>query len=161
MKEYLKRLARGNFTYDIPQLDIDTKRIVKAACNSVIRQSFVLKSDLHTMGIIWSQNDRVVIRNNVFSGTECKIDYEIYTKGLLPNDSMKGTFDIISISGEKQIPYEIQIVDKVCETSIGIVDTVFDFYNLAHQSIDEAVQFFDSNHFKNIVLRRYFIRQYL
>ena len=88
MKEYLKRLARGNFTYDIPQLDIDTKRIVKAACNSVIRQSFVLKSDLHTMGIIWSQNDRVVIRNNVFSGTECKIDYEIYTKGLLPNDSM-------------------------------------------------------------------------
>ncbi len=61
MKEYLKRLARGNFTYDIPQLDIDTKRIVKAACNSVIRQSFVLKSDLHTMGIIWSQNDRVVI----------------------------------------------------------------------------------------------------
>ncbi|MCI8427451.1 MAG: hypothetical protein HFJ03_07970 [Lachnospira sp.] len=153
MKEYLKRLARGNFTYDIPQLDIDTKRIVKAACNSVIRQSFVLKSDLHTMGIIWSQNDRVVIRNNVFSGTECKIDYEIYTKGLLPNDSMKGTFDIISISGEKQIPYEIQIVDKVCETSIGIVDTVFDFYNLAHQSIDEAVQFFDSNHFKNIVLK--------
>ncbi len=66
---------------------------------------------------------------------------------------MKGTFDIISISGEKQIPYEIQIVDKVCETSIGIVDTVFDFYNLAHQSIDEAVQFFDSNHFKNIVLK--------
>lgn len=153
MKEYLKRLAKGNFTYDIPQLDIDRKLVVKAACNSVTRQSFVLKSNLHTMGIIWSQNDRVIIRNNVFSGTECKIDYEIYTKGLLPSDLIKGTLDIISISGEKQIPYEIQIVDKVCETSIGTVDTTFDFYNLAHQSIDEAIQFFDSNDFKNILLK--------
>lgn len=153
MKEYLKRLAKGNFTYDIPKLDVDAKLVVKAACNSVIRQSFVLKSNLHTMGIIWSQKDRVVIRNNVFSGTECKIDYEIYTKGLLPNDLIKGTFDIISISGEKQIPYEIQIVDKICEASIGKVDTVFDFYNLAHQSTDEAIQFFDSSNFKNILLK--------
>lgn len=153
MKEYLKRLAKGNFTYEIPKLTIDKNLVIKVFNDNIIKQSFVLKSNLHTMGIIWSQNDRVVIKNNVFSGTECKIDYEIYTKGLESGDFIKGTFDIISISGEKQIPYEIQIVDKIYETSIGNVNTISDFCDFAHKSTDEAVRFFDSAYFKYRILK--------
>jgi len=153
MKEYLKHLARGNFTYDIPKLNINQELIIKAPCDSVQKASFNLCANAHTVGIVWSQNDRVVIRNNVFSGTQCKIDYEIHTKGFVPGDSIKGTFDIISISGEKQIPYEIQVIDKIYEASIGSINNVFQFYNLAHQSLDEAVKFFDNDNFKHIVLK--------
>lgn len=154
MKEYLKRLARGSFVYEEPKLAFSDESLeVQAVSGAVLQLEFVIKATDKIKGIIWSSNERVVPESQTFAGAECKIVYSVDTRGLKEREVISGTFDIVSSAGEASLPYEVKVVSKVCGTTMGEVANIFHFANLCQNSIEEAETIFDSEDFKEIVLK--------
>lgn len=154
MKEYLKRLARGSFVYEEPKLAFSDESLeVQAVSGALLQLEFVINATDKIKGIIWSSNERVVPESRTFSGTECRISYSVDTRGLRERDVISGTFDIVSSAGEASLPYDVKVVSKVCETTAGEVSNIFHFANLCQNSIEEADTIFDSENFKEIVLK--------
>ncbi len=154
MKEYLKRLARGSFVYEEPKLAFSDESLeVQAVSGAVLQLEFVINATDKIKGIVWSSNERVVPESRTFAGIECRIAYSIDTRGLRDKDIISGAFDIVSSAGEASLPYEIKVVSKVCETTVGEVANIFHFANLCQNSIEEAETIFDSEDFKEIVLK--------
>lgn len=154
MKEYLKRLARGSFIYDEPKLAFSEDSLeVQAVSGTVLRLEFVINATDRIKGIVWSSNERVVPENQTFAGTECKIAYSVDTRGLKDKETISGKFDIVSSAGEASLPYDIKVVSKVYETTVGDVANIFHFANLCQNSIEEAETVFNRDDFKDIVLK--------
>lgn len=154
MKDYLKRLARGIFRYDDAQIIID-KNEIKAEVpeDSVMSLSFSYSAGQAVKGVIWSSNDRVTINDNMFSGTEGTIEYQVDCTGMYNGDTLTGTFDVVSSAGEYQITYEFGCVLKSLETSIGQAATLYDFTNLAQKAPEEAERIYIDDRFKKTFLR--------
>ncbi len=154
MKEYLKRLARGSFVYEEPKLAFSDESLeVQTVSGAVLQLEFVIKATDKIKGIIWSSNERVVPESQTFAGAECKIVYSVDTRGLKEREVISGTFDIVSSAGEASLPYEVKVVSKVCGTTMGEVANIFNFASLCQNSIEEAETIFDSEDFKEIVLK--------
>lgn len=154
MKEYLKRLARGSFIYEKPKLVFSDENLeVQAVSGVVLQLEFVINATDRIKGIIWSSNERVVPESQTFSGTECRITYSVDTRGLRDKDVISGTFDMVTNAGEASLSYVVKVVSRVYETTVGEVDNIFHFANLCQNSIEEAETIFDSEDFKEIVLK--------
>lgn len=154
MKEYLRQLAKGNFIYQAPKLTVPEQRLSGGiAAGSVFRQSFVLSAAAPVQGLVWSGNTRVRVPQPAFSGTECRIFFEINTAGLGIGDLVSGRFDIVSSAGEAQVEYEYKMIGDFFETGAGRADNLFHFANLAQTAAEEAQRVFYEPQFKKVFLR--------
>ncbi len=153
MREYLKRLTKGRFLYNDSKLGfVDDCLQMQVVVDAVLDSTFVIKTAQPVKGIVWSDNERVVVKSHTFAGRECEIEFQVNAKGLKCKDIISGTFDIVSNVGEAKLVFEIKVVPAVYETTYGEVGNIFNFAGLVQNAKEEAITTFYHEDFKNIVI---------
>lgn len=155
MKDQINKFARGVFDYEPPMLESEEGSV----CRTVYRNKdyfgrlrFFERNGKELRGIVYSDNDKVVIRNNTFLGSDATIEYSVKGKGTPCGDVIEGHFSVVSNGGEEIIPFSFRVEAGAFETSIGQVKNLFHFTNLAQTDIDEAMSVFESEDFEDIYI---------
>lgn len=154
MRDYLRRLAGGNFVYENPKLQFSTELIeLKVTEGSVSKFSFELHATDTVKGVVWSSNERVCAEKKAFSGKDCVIDYTVDASGLLSGEQISGTFDVVCSCGEAQLAYEITTVKRHIAFSGGEASDMFHFAGIAQEAPEEALSIFNSDEFPEVFIR--------
>ncbi len=111
------------------------------------------------MGAVLSSDVRMHCLLPHFTGNPVEIPYRFDSRGLDEGDLIRGEFKVISSQGEYTLPWQIRIVPKIFESSLGPMKNLFHFANLARTSWQEAVRVFYDPDFAKILTGN--DRQYL
>ena len=115
--------------------------------------------DMPLFGVAMTGDIRMRCMTREFTENPASIPFHFSSKGLVPGDTVKGEFKLISNQGEYTLPYHVTIVPELFETSLGQIKNLFHFANLARISWQEAVKVFYSSAFEEILTGN--DRQYL
>ncbi len=155
MRDQINKFARGVFEFEPPVLEV-----TEASIYAVVAKNIEYKNNIHIFernqkelkGIIYSDNDKVVLEDNHFLGCEIIIPYSVKCKGALNDDVIEGAFHIICNGGEEQIPFSFRVEAGSFNSSVGVIRNLFHFTNLAQTNIEEAVDIFEKDDFENIYI---------
>lgn len=154
MKDQINRLARGDFQYETPTLTISEANIQTSIhVGTTYIHDFKIVGSCEIKGIVYSSDYRVTVNNSSFIGVENVINYTVDTIGIQANQTIEGQFHIISNAKEISIPYSFKIIEKDMETSMGKVNNLFHFANLAQMANEEAQKIFLSQEFPQVFLK--------
>lgn len=98
-------------------------------------------------GMICSSNPRMKCHNLGFEGEKITQTFEFHGEGLSEGDFEQGNIHIICNLGEYDIPYQVSVVRKYADSSMGKIRTTLQFANLARKSYEEAVKVFGKPEF--------------
>ncbi|MGN0375143.1 MAG: DUF5717 family protein [Butyrivibrio sp.] len=155
MKEQINRFARGVFEYNPPVLEasestvyavVDRNRKFNGMLNIFEQEGKQLK------GVIYSDNDKVILNDSTFLGNRVTIRYSVNCKGALNGDVIEGAFHIVSNGGEKDIPFSFRVEAGSYDSSAGTVRNLFHFANLAQKNPEEAITLMEEDDFKDVYL---------
>lgn len=153
MRDTVERILSGKFDYEKGSLDFSLPRIELSLCpNEVYTGSFfVMGAPGHyTEGKIFSNDIRMNLITDSFSGQKSEIGYSFTAMGLEAGDVSQGEISVISNQGEYYVPYVVTIQGLNIESSVGNIKNLFHFTNLAKASWDEAVRLFYSESFISV-----------
>lgn len=154
MKEYINRLARGNFIYQRPELDLEAEFISgDITAGSCQQFTFQIRSQEEVKGVVYSDHKRVILEQSSFCGNTVDIVYTVDAKGLTEGKTIQGQLHIVSNAGETTVKYEFAVKAERMHTSFGDAYNMFHFANLVQTSPEEAAGVFLSPDFKRIFLR--------
>ena len=94
--------------------------------------------DMPLFGVAMTGDIRMRCMTREFTENPASIPFHFSSKGLVPGDTVKGEFKLISNQGEYTLPYHVTIVPELFETSLGQIKNLFHFANLARISWQEA-----------------------
>ena len=110
MKEYINRLARGKFTYQRPELEVQDYTLtgsVTAGGQGMFTFRFTASQPAY--GIVLSSHARVRIEKPQFGTTPAEIVYTVDAADLKEGTVIQGQFYIVSSAGEKSVSYEYTV----------------------------------------------------
>ncbi len=157
MKEKIERLAKGIFEYEMPDLIVsESVLVVPVEAGMQTTGSICLKNSMskRMKGVLYVTGKILVLEENNFVGTECEIFYHVNAEQLIAGEVHKGSISIISDCGEFELPFSVEVKEPTYKSSIGTVHDLFQFANLARVNRQEAEEFFVSENFEKIVLRK-------
>ena len=155
MKEQINRFARGVFEYNPPHLEVTENTIYaivdrnKEFDGSI---SVYERDNKPLKGVVYSDNDKVILKESAFTGSRATIKYTVDCAGALNGDVIEGAFHIVSNGGEKDIVFSFRVESGSYETSTGTIRNLFHFANLAQLNPEEAITLMESNDFKDVYL---------
>lgn len=155
LKEKIKRIAQGNFEYELPFLSLSENEIViTVEAGKTFEGSLQIRnSKKRSMkGVLYSSNRLLSFSNPCFEGTDNTVSYRFDATSLVPGDNICGEVSIVSDCGEKNIKFEVLVEAPFCMTSIGKVKDLFQFTNLARTNWTEAKKVFRSDTFEKVLL---------
>ncbi len=155
MKEQINRYARGVFEYEPPAVELKDSSIYAVVDKNRGYKGYVAFSGSRgssLKGIIYSDNDRVVLSETSFSGENISIEYTVKCDKALNGDIIEGAFNIVSNGGECTIPYSFRIEAGSHDTSVGAVRNLFHFASLAQTNAEEAVNLFLADDFEEVYI---------
>lgn len=157
MKEYLKRLARGNFIYEACELSFETDNISGEAVRGRIGHFTIsFNASAYVKGLIWSSNPRVKLESQVFGGEKIILNYTVDARVTESSEDIKeyipGCFDIVCSAGEFSIPYRFDIVPVRAQTQLGEINELYDYASLVQSDYDEAQALFVKDNFSDIFI---------
>ncbi len=154
MREYINRLSRGKFRYDIPDIiQPDDVIIEDVICDTIHNAEFHIQAQDVIKGVVYSDNAKVTVLTPSFAGKDSDIKYVIDVRGLSEGDSIEGEFTLVTNAGEKEVLYSFTAVKETVDTSLGKADNLFHFTNLVQVNKEEAVSLYRSDKFKKIFLQ--------
>lgn len=153
MKDYINRLARGKYVYQMPELiardgNIDTTVVT----GEVSEYQFVLSSEDRIQDLLFSTNPRVKLTEHSFAGKEQVISYQVDARELEPGSIIEGQFQVVSNAGEMSVLYAFHVIEQYFETSLGKAFNLFHFTNLVHVAPEEAKNIFLSDRFVTVFI---------
>ncbi|MEY8516957.1 DUF5717 family protein [Lachnospiraceae bacterium 29-84] len=101
-------------------------------------------------GIVYSSSPRLECRSPRFRGEKITQTFEFHSEGLIEGDKQEGNLHIICSLGEYDLPFSVSVSKDYAESSMGRVKSIFEFANLARNSMEEAVRIFGKPEFLNI-----------
>ncbi|MCR5684818.1 MAG: DUF5717 family protein [Lachnospiraceae bacterium] len=152
MREKIERFAKGIFSYSNPQLLTSIASInIPAEAGKSMEGSFVVSSTgtLPFKGFVVASDSLISFEKNTFYGIENEIRYRFDATYLDINDTVQGSFTVISEYGEMDIPFQAKCRVPACHTSIGPASDLFHFTSLAQSNWTEARDLFKSEEFRN------------
>lgn len=155
MKEQINRYARGVFEYEPPVIEAKDSSIYAVIDKNRAYTghiAFVGQNGKKLKGIVYTDNDKVVLKENSFSGDRVSIEYSVKCGGVMNGDVIDGVFNIVSNGGELTIPYSFRIEAGSHDTSVGTVRNLFDFASLAQSDAEEAVSLFEAEDFEDVYI---------
>ena len=103
MREYINRLSRGKFRYDIPDIiQPDDVIIEDVICDTIHNAEFHIQAQDVIKGVVYSDNAKVTVLIPSFAGKDSDIKYVIDARGLSEGDSIEGEFTLVTNAGEKE-----------------------------------------------------------
>lgn len=153
MRSTVDRILEGKFNYDKGVLNFSCSRIeITMSQNETYTGSFGIISAPGKLseGYIYSNNIRMQLLSDYFSGSADEIGFTFSSKGLDGGTVVKGEIHVVSNQGEYYLPYVVTIAHSTLESSLGAIRNLFHFANLAKMNWDEAVSLFYKEEFKDI-----------
>lgn len=157
LRKKIQELAAGKCDKKCPIVQFSDEELkIKVLEGKNYTGSFKIEStnEVPMRGIIYSSNPRMECQNSQFQGTEVTINYEFHSEGMVEGDSSKGDFYVICNEGEYDLPFVITVSKDYPESSMGSINSIFSFANLAQKSYEEAVEVFAKPEFINIFKER-------
>lgn len=154
MKRRMEQLINGRFEYEVPAFITSESEIhlqIQEGRNQKGEFSVGAEDGSRVKGVVTSDNRRIVLAKDRFSGSTSKIVYGIDTKGLHCGEVIIGNIVLSSNIGEVKIPVNVQVVEIQVKTSQGSIRTLEDFARLAMKDPREAFRLFTSEHFQKIL----------
>ncbi|MGI6117982.1 MAG: DUF5717 family protein [Bilifractor sp.] len=102
-------------------------------------------------GVATSDNRRIMLAENSFSGNVCSLTFGIDTKGLSAGDRVRGSIVIISSLAEDQIPVSVRIVRKTGGEAEEKIRDLNGFAALCQKSMREGFQLFTDSSFEDLL----------
>ncbi len=155
MKEQINRFARGVFEYEPPVLETTESNIYAVVDkNRQFEGSITIfeRNGKNLKGVIYSDNDKVILKEDTFAGDRTTIGYTVKCKGALNGDVIEGSFNIVSNGGEDKVPFSFRVEAGSHDTSEGTIRNLFHFANLARTNADEAISLMESEDFEDVYL---------
>lgn len=155
MKDQINKYARGVFEYDPPVIRakessvysvVDKNRSYKGTISLYEEQGREIK------GIIYTDNDKVVLPVKSFCKDKVALEYSVRCDGALNGEVIEGVFNVVSNGGELSIPYSFKVEAGSYDTSAGVIRNLTQFVSLAQNNEEEAVKLFETPDFKEILL---------
>ena len=155
MKDQINRFARGAFEYKCPVLEVLEKDIHETVdknreFNGTL--SFFEKESRNLKGIIYSDNDKVILKDSSFSGSKGTIRYTVNSKGALSGEIIEGAFHIVSNGGEKALNFSFRVESGSFDTTIGTIRELSQFTELVKADYREALSVMQSKDFADVFL---------
>lgn len=157
MRKRIRQLARGKFEYTKPVLSFSEETIaLEVMENSDFSGdfTFMASDDAMLRGVVYSTNARMECLTPQFEGREIRIRYQFHGKGLTEGEVQKGDFVIVCNQVEYSLSFCASISKRYAKTSIGVIETLYDFANLAKENWEEAYQLFYHKSFPNIIKKK-------
>lgn len=157
VKDKITQLSRERIEYEIPELICSEEKIsFEVEVGKVYKGSFTIKNkaERNMKGLLYSFSHLLCLEIDSFMGKEIEIGYEFDARDIRTKDTIKGTISIVSSCGEKEIPFEVTVVERYMEGCYGEVKDLFQFANLAKVNWTKAVSLFKSSDFEKILLKK-------
>lgn len=154
MQSYIEGLAKGIFSYDVPQIIIENDNLdLKVKKDEMVKGMFTIKAlnDRKAEGFVYSSSHRMTCLTPQFCGNEASIMFEFNSMGLKSGTTHNGKFSIISNAGEIELPYQVTILQKE-EKNTNDSMSLEEFAKLSNADWYEAYKLFSSEKF-NAVLK--------
>ena len=153
MKNQINRFARGVFEYNSPVLEVLEKSIHETVDKNREFKgtiSFVEKEGRNLKGIIYSDNDRVILKDSAFLGSKITIRYTVNSNDTPAGGVIEGAFHIVSNGGEKAVDFSFRVEAGSFDTSVGQVRNLSQFAMLAKEDYREAISIMKEDEFADV-----------
>ena len=150
----MEELATGKFEYIVPRLKVSDEEItITVAENSDYQGNFFFgdKESGVIKGMLFSDNRRIILSKDSFSGNVISVLYRIDTNGLVSGDECSGNVTICSNLGEAKIAFKIIVMANEVQTSQGSLRDLEQFAYLAQDNYKEAFRLYGKNSFKQLL----------
>ncbi|MGN0483308.1 MAG: DUF5717 family protein [Lachnospiraceae bacterium] len=154
MQRRIEELARGQFNYDRPVVELSVEKIeLNVPLGQCCTGEFQINSlnRVPIEGQIFSSNGRMECKIARFSGTQVRVKYKFHSEGLEEGNIQKGVFSIICNGGEYSLSFVAYVTRNYQQTSTGLMRHMHDFVRLAQTAPKEAEQFFHSSAFRELL----------
>lgn len=155
MKDQINRYARGVFEYEpeiISVKDSSINVIVDRNREHTGTIEFGSVSGRDIKGIIYTDNDKVKLKENTFYGNHISVQYMVNCDDAVNGDSIEGVFNIVSNGGECSIPYTFMVEAGSHDSSVGVVRNLSQFADLAESNPLEALKLFENADFEDVYI---------
>ena len=157
MKEKVLSLAKGNFTYEKPELRVNPQQLTgKVSAGGSLKCVMTVENSRGTkVKGFGSTMDPEVHFLPVFHGVHNELEVEFDAGSREPGQELVGTVSIVTDCGEVEIPYQIKVVREVIQTTSGVkVDDYYHLQRLLRENMEEGLEAFRSPRFKEVFLQR-------
>ena len=154
MKKRMEQLTTGKFEYIVPDLRVSDEEIAITIPEMSDHQgNFFFGAEDSSMikGMLFSDNRRIILSRDSFSGNAISVFYRIDANGLLSGDECTGNVTICSDLGEKKIAFKVTIESKEVKTSQGSLRDLGQFATLAESNYKEAFRLYTKDSFKQLL----------
>ena len=151
MRDKIERFAKGIFSFDHPELIVSEDNIsIQAEAGKAYEGSFSVSSSANKpfKGYVTASDSLISFEQSSFYGINNEIRFRFDAVHLDINDTVQGTFTVISEFGELDIPFSARCRVPACQTSIGPASDLFHFTSLAQSNWAEAKNLFKSEEFR-------------
>ena len=157
MKTRMKQLIDGKFEYIVPELRLSEAEITITVTENEDYQGdffFGTRDNGIVKGMLFSDNRRIILSRDSFSGNIISVFYRVDTSGLGSGDSCQGTIIICSNLGEYKIPIAVLVADEAVKTSQGNLHDLRQFSKLAANNYKEAFRLYTKESFKQLLKKK-------
>lgn len=154
VKKRMEQLTTGKFEYIVPQIRLSEEEITITVPEMSDYQGeffFGAEDSSVIKGMLFSDNRRIILSRDSFSGNAISVFYRIDTKGLVSGDECTGNVTVCSSLGEVKIAFKIVILAKEVKTSQGNLRDLGQFAALAENNYKEAFRLYTKDSFKQLL----------
>lgn len=154
MKNKIKQFAKGNFKLEQPDIYFSETQIhISVGEGETYQGSFTIlnKKDGNIRGLVYPSSFRVHCVEQGFEGNPVQVNFTYDSAGLRPGHIEKGKFTVVCNGGEYELDFTAVIEKPFIETSVGKVQTIADFKQLAMHDFWEAKKVFRTKKFYDIL----------
>ena len=155
LKEKIERFSKGDFEYELPFICLTEEEIrITVEAGKIYEGSFIISSSAEgeMKGMVYSSNRLLQIKTPFFLGAVNTVIYSFDASFLKAGEAVQGEVCIVSDSGEKTLPFYVQVEMACVITSLGKIKDLFQFTNLARMDWSEAKKIFKQEDFETIFL---------
>ena len=105
-------------------------------------------------GMVYSDNNRVVIKNPIISDKSIDVTFNIDTMDLEDGDVIKGNISFVTNVGTANIPFEYTIITNTTIRTIKGLNSITDFYDYLCDNFESARALFNDKEFVNAPMLR-------
>ena len=150
MRERINRLAKGIVDAEVPRLFLSPEKVEEVlGSGTTYKRELYLASEnnLYIKGLAYSSHSRVKILKHAFGGLRNHISYEVDTSWCENGDLIKGTFTLVTNSGELEVPFLFHVEMAASVRVLTTLNTVEDFVELAKKDMDMALRLMEYRDF--------------
>lgn len=156
MKEFIDRLSLGIVAYDTPQMKLDTEEITISLMSEQQKEGCIRVENCGEgtlKGVVYSSDSHFKLKTEYFKGNRNLIRYHADAFCVEAGTTIQGVVTVVSNGGEQEIPFKIEVVQEKADTSIGEINELDSFVELAKKENEEALRLFCSARFSRIFLK--------